>query len=66
LGDAFADGEGATHTAPDSVRTVLPCDAQAYLPFTDDEEGVSSCTLPDDIFSIFIVGLKNRNTNIKH
>ena len=38
---------------------------RAYLSFADDKEGVPSCTLPDDIFPIFIVGLKNRNRNRK-
>lgn len=34
---------------------------KAYLSFADDKEGVSSCTLSDNIFPIFIVGLKYRN-----
>lgn len=57
--------KGATHATQDSKHAFLQYAAQTYLSFADDEEGVSSCTLPDDIFSIFIVGLKNSNSDIK-
>lgn len=36
----------------------LSCATRAYLSFADDKERVPSCTLSDDIFPIFIVGLK--------
>lgn len=61
----FSDTERVAHAGQDSVGAFLKCAAHAYLPFADDEEGVSSCSLPDDIFSIFIVCLKGRNNNIK-
>lgn len=35
----------------------------AYRAFADDEEGVPSCTLPDDILPVLIVCLQNRNSN---
>lgn len=33
---------------------------RSYLSFTDDEEGVSSATLSDDVFSIFIMCLSRK------
>jgi hypothetical protein len=49
-----------TDAAQDLAQVLLSCVTKTYLSFANDKEGVSSCTLPDDIFPIFIVGLKNR------
>lgn len=34
----------------------------SYLSFADDEEGVSSGSLPDDVFSCFIVSLSTKDS----
>lgn len=33
-----------------------------YLAVADDEEGVSSCSLSDDVISIFIMSLKTQDS----
>ena len=53
------------HCGPQPPPASLSCPSRAYLSFADYKERVPSCTLPDDIFPIFIVRLKNRNSSRK-
>lgn len=47
-----------TNKAFDKIHSCLSVREKSYLSFTDDEEGVSSSTLSDDVFSIAIVSLR--------